>query len=59
MKTGDLVELSAYGKKLKILESFQNKIGLVLDYHFGSVYVLFSGFKPTHMNRRDIKKLGK
>jgi len=56
MKVGSLVELSAYGKKIKILESYVGDIGLVLTSHFESALVQWTQkSRPRHMNRRDIK----
>ena len=58
LKKGDLVELSAYGKKIKILSDFHGKYGLVLQAHFGSVLVEWPHkTKPLPINRRDIKKV--
>ena len=62
MNKGDLVELSAYGKKLKMLSRFKNDVGIVVTgcrddagwWPSGQV-MWSSGF--FLMNRRDIKKV--
>ena len=55
MKIGDLVELSAYGKKLKCLSQHRHDTGLVI----GQNLVMWSslpGFKCL-VNKRDVKKV--
>ena len=55
MKTGDLVELSAYGKKLKCLSQWRGDIGLVTGHNL----VMWSsspGFSCL-VNKRDVKKV--
>ena len=60
LKTGDLVQLSAYGKKIKLLKNYQGAIGLVLNSWFDSAYVHWNtSSKAVYMNRRDIKILSK
>ena len=61
MNEGDLVQLSAYGKKLKILSRFKNDVGIVLTSHgpsgwWPSGQVMWSS-GCFLMNRRDIKKV--
>ena len=55
LKVGDLVELSAYGKKLKCLKDFRGDIGILIT----TCSVMWS--KNPHVkslvNRRDIKKV--
>ncbi len=57
MKKGDLVELSAYGKKLQILEGLRGDIGIVVDPYFDAAHVLWSKRGFRHMNGRDIKRV--
>ena len=57
MKVGDLVELSAYGRKLQLLESLHNDVGIVVDSYFESTHVKWTVRGFRHMNRRDIKKV--
>ena len=58
MKKGDLVELSSYGRKIKMLERYKGGIGLVLSYHFHGAYVHWTNAGiANHVNRRDIKKI--
>jgi len=57
MKKGDLVELSAYGKKLKILENLRGDIGIVVDPYFNAAQVMWARRGFRHMNRRDIKRV--
>ena len=55
MEIGDLVQLSAYGKKLKILEEFRDDIGLMV-----SMGIVMWSSRPGYrcpVNRRDIKKM--
>ena len=59
---GDLVELSAYGKKLQCLERYRGRVGMVLNSHFESVkvdwiapHLLREKWRPIRMNRRDVK----
>ena len=55
MEIGDLVQLSAYGRKLKILEEFRHDVGLMV----GIGIVMWSS-RPGYrcpVNRRDIRKL--
>ena len=56
MKKGALVQLSAYGKKLKCLRHIGEDLGLVLSGGFDAALVQWSSLtKPMPMNRRDIK----
>ena len=58
MKVGDLVELSAYGKKIMILKDYTGDIGLVLSCHFGSAFIHWTNRGVARqVNRRDIKKI--
>ena len=58
MKVGSLVELSAYGKKIQILQRFVGQTGLVLQYNFESALVQWSNSpRAVHANRRDIKEV--
>ena len=62
MKVGDLVELSAYGKKLKLNESEMNRVGMVLDIadktdtfpYSHKVHWFGSAWK--YHNRQELKK---
>lgn len=57
LKIGDLVELSAYGKKLKCLKKWHGDTGLVI----GNNLVMWStapGFNCL-VNDRDVKKVKK
>ena len=56
MKKGELVQLSAYGKKLKCLRHIGEDLGLVLTGGFDCALVQWSSLtRPMPMNRRDIK----
>ena len=59
LKESDLVELSAYGKKIKMIQRLRDDVGLILkvDHNNQTMYVKWSksGFK--WVNRRDIKKV--
>jgi len=57
VKIGDLVELSAYGKKLKVLNDLKGDIGIVIGYNFGSAHVKWTRRGFHQMNRRDIKNV--
>jgi len=58
MKSGDLVELSAYGCALVCLECHAWDVGIVTRHGPGWANVKWNrGNRPVHMNRRDIKKL--
>ena len=57
MKEGDLVQLSAYGKKVQLLENLKDDVGIVVRYHFESAYVKWTNRGFRRMNRRDIKKV--
>ena len=55
IKIGDLVELSAYGKSLKLLSEFREDVGIVIDWN-----VVMWSSKPSFsciVNRRDVKKI--
>ena len=58
MKVGDLVELSAYGKKLLCLEAFKGDVGIVIRKHiFDDVSVRWLRLgKERYLQRRDIRK---
>jgi hypothetical protein len=61
MKPGDLVTLSAYGKKLLFLTKWHNKVGLMLDLgpssYSGYWTVLWQGeTQPYKHVRKDLKK---
>lgn len=55
MKVGDLVELSAYGKKLKCFKAFTGEIGILLTPNL----VMWSNLdsRVSLVNRKDIKKI--
>jgi len=57
MKNGDLVQLSAYGKKIQMLERYRGDTGLVLNGYFDGAMVWWttSPDRPMPMNRRDIR----
>ena len=60
MKVGDLVELSAYGRKKRYdNRHLMDKIGLVVAQHPGGFYWKVHWFQtnnhPFHISRRDIK----
>ena len=57
MKVGDLVELSAYGKKIQILERLQGDVGIVMESYFDCAHVKWTSVGFRHNNRRDIKKV--
>jgi len=56
MKVGELVELSAYGKSVQILECFAGDMGIVTRYYFDCANVKWTRNGYRHMNRRDIKR---
>jgi hypothetical protein len=66
MQPGDIVELSAYGKKLKCNHSFVGRVGLVVEVdsvaglvsHANAVMVTWGGddpHKPCYHIRADLK----
>ena len=55
MKVGDLVELSAYGKKIKCLSDLAGDTGLLIGPNI-VMWNSIPGFKFP-VNRRDIKKV--
>ena len=57
MKIGDLVELSAYGKKLKCLSRWRGDIGLVIGHNI-VMWNSLPGFSCL-VNSRDVKKVKK
>ncbi len=66
MQVGDLVELSAYGKKLNMFSYLRDKIGLLTkvnpsrdDYVVSFIGVDSSQLDSSqhHMSRKDIKKV--
>lgn len=59
MKPGDLVTLSAYGRKLKMFINLRDKVGLVVRVdQRGDCGVRWHGIaKERHMERKDLKKV--
>ena len=59
MKAGDLVELSAYGKKLKMFKKQCGLVGLVREALYDHIEVLWHGQgpRPVRHRRKDIKKV--
>ena len=61
MQVGDLVELSAYGKKLNMFRYLRDKIGLLTKVNPSrdDYIVSFIGVDSSqhHMSRKDIKKV--
>tara|TARA_B000000557_G_scaffold182817_1_gene149396 strand:- start:476 stop:655 length:180 start_codon:yes stop_codon:yes gene_type:complete len=55
MKIGDLVELSAYGKKLKCLRQHQGDTGLVIGHNL-VMWSKMPNFKCL-INDRDVKRV--
>ena len=55
MKVGDLVQVSAYGKKLKLFESVKNDTGILITQNI-VMWSSMPNFKFP-VNRRDIKKV--
>ena len=55
MEIGDLVELSAYGKKLKCLRQYRGDTGLVIGHNL-VMWSKFPGFNCI-INCRDVKKV--
>ncbi len=64
MQVGDIVELSAYGKRLKCNEEFVARVGLVMEIEpvrvltsrANAVMVRWSGLENTNYHiRRDLK----
>jgi len=60
VQVGDLVELSAYGKKLDGNHFLVGKVGLVTRQHHGGYYFKVKWIhprfnKPRAMSRRDLK----
>jgi hypothetical protein len=58
MKVGDLVQLSAYAKKLKqFYIGRDNDLGLICSCHFFGVYSvrwISDGRKALHVDRKDL-----
>ena len=55
LEVGDLVELSAYGKKLKCFKSYHGDTGILIAGH----WVMWSS-NPNYkclVNRRDVQKI--
>ena len=59
IKEGTLIELSAYGKQVKLIRRFRDDIGIVLQTaHDGqSMHVKWTKSGFWWVNRRDIKKV--
>jgi len=57
MKVGDLIELSAYGKKIQTIRRLRGDVGIVLSCRFQSAHVQWSRNGLCYVNRRDIKKV--
>ena len=57
MKTGDLVELSAYGKKISMIRRLRDDVGIVLACCIQSAHVQWSRNGLCWVNRRDVKKV--
>ena len=57
MKIGDLVELSAYGKKIQVLERLRGDVGIVMESYFDCAHVKWTRAGFRHNNRRDIKQV--
>ncbi len=59
IKQGDLIELSAYGKKINAIKQHRNDVGIVLNTgHCGtSIYAKWSSCGFVWLNLRDIKKV--
>tara|TARA_R110000824_G_C15212478_1_gene676743 strand:+ start:341 stop:547 length:207 start_codon:yes stop_codon:yes gene_type:complete len=61
MKIGDLVELSAYARKLKSADYWYSKaqrngVGIVVGFGMGFIDVMWSGkARAARMQRREIK----
>ena len=53
MKVGELVELSASGRKLKWLWLYHNKLGIVLEdiYRTDNLYIAFTNSKGRTLKR--------
>ena len=57
MKTGDLVELSAYGKKIATIRRLRNDVGVVLNCCLESAHIQWMRNGLCWVNRRDVKKV--
>ena len=59
IKEGDLIELSAYGKKIAMIKQHRSDVGIVLDIeNWGtSIYAKWSKCGFAWLNLRDIKKV--
>jgi hypothetical protein len=59
MQVGDLVELSAYGRKRCHSKSLWDKMGLVIEYKPSGFYWKVQWFetkgRPYYISRKDIK----
>ena len=55
MNIGDLVQVSAYGKKRKLFKNVQNDTGILITQNL-VMWSSMPGFKFP-VNRRDIKKV--
>ncbi len=61
MKVGDLVELSAYGKQLKLNKECLNKVGLIVALHHDRFTVVWCGEPKAvvHQIRKDLKHVNR
>lgn len=57
LKIGDLVELSAYGKKIKTVDRLRGDVGIILTCCFESAHIKWTRSGFCWVNRRDIKKV--
>ena len=57
MKVGDLVELSAYGKKLKMFMYLHHKVGLVHESAYDHYVVRWHNTGEVLHRRKDLKKV--
>ena len=57
MKVGDLVELSAYGKRLKMFMYLHHKVGLVHESAYDHYVVQWHNTGSVQHRRKDLKKV--
>ncbi len=59
IREGDLIELSAYGKKIDSIKQHRNDVGIVLNtWHSGtSIYAKWTRCGFVWLNLRDVKKV--
>ena len=57
MQVGDLVELSAYARRLKMFRSWHKRVGIVVEIkHFDAISVQWCGYNAVDsLCRKDLR----